>query len=91
MLGFLHLDNPKIDGLTGNERQPLNVDDPSGKSVKVNNHGYDISPSDPCHSFLCQGEQIYGVKHIDTKKFTNQKWMDSFKMQRADIQILLIQ
>lgn len=26
----------------------------------VNDHGYNVSPSDPCHGFSCVTEQIYG-------------------------------
>lgn len=31
----------------GTETNPYNTKEPHGKHVRVNNHGYDVSPDDP--------------------------------------------
>jgi len=61
MLGFLKKNgHPEVDGLTGDERNPYKVSEPNGKSVEVNQHGYNVSPDDPGHSWTATFEQIYG-------------------------------
>jgi len=59
-LGFLKRNISAIDGLNGNETQPYNTSDPNSKVIKVNENGFDTGPDDPCHSFNCITEQVYG-------------------------------
>lgn len=52
LLGWLKQDkNAAIDGLTGTETQPRDLNDPSKGSLPVTRNGYDVSPSDPKHNF----------------------------------------
>jgi phospholipase C len=60
ILGFLHLHRPEVDGLTGNEYNYVNLSQPDSSIVYVNNNPFDTGPDDPCHSFDCTTEQIYG-------------------------------
>jgi len=64
ILGWLKAKNADIDGLTGQESNPDNTKQPNGTIVKVNQHGYDVSPFDPEHDFTSTSEQIYGVTGI---------------------------
>jgi hypothetical protein len=55
-------DVPSINGLTGKETNPYNTSDPNSKVEQVNENGFDTGPDDPCHSFDCITEQVYGYK-----------------------------
>jgi phospholipase C len=59
-LGFMKRDVPAIEGLTGTESNLYNSSDPKSQSVTVNENGFDTGPDDPCHSFNCITEQVYG-------------------------------
>jgi phospholipase C len=59
LLGWLKQDkNPQIDGLTGTETQPRDINDASKGSLPVTRNGYDTSPSDPKHNFNDIATQI---------------------------------
>jgi len=67
MLGYLHLNYTKIDGLTGKENNHYKADDPSSTDVKVNENGFNTGPDDPGHSWEDTAEQIYGYIIEPTK------------------------
>jgi len=60
LLGWLHEEQPDIDGLTGDEWNALSTTDPNSQKLYVNKHGYDESPSDPNHDIDSTTEQIFG-------------------------------
>eukprot|EP01031_Cornospumella_fuschlensis_P027234 gene27234-32901_t len=52
LLGFLKADKKmNVEGLTGTESQPRDINDSSKGRVAVTRNGYDVSPDDPHHSF----------------------------------------
>ncbi|KAJ9563331.1 hypothetical protein OSB04_008491 [Centaurea solstitialis] len=59
MLGWMKSLNPEIDGVTGNESNPVSTANPdSGRLYQSNEAGY-IQP-DPGHSFQAVYEQVFG-------------------------------
>lgn len=60
LLGFLHKDNPNIDGLTGSESNPYSTTDPRSAVQPVNEYGFDTGPDDPEHGWAATAEQIFG-------------------------------
>jgi len=62
MLGFLKSINPEIDGLNGNEWNPVNATDPHSERVFVSPNAVYVDP-DPDHSIGGTTEQIFGVRH----------------------------
>jgi phospholipase C len=76
MLGWLHLNYSKIDGLTGKESNHYVAKDTSSKTVLVNQHGYDLGPDDPGHSWDDTAEEIYGETITGDTKGTPK--MDGF-------------
>jgi len=60
LLGWLHLKDSRIDGLTGKESNPIKVSEPHGKHVSVNQDGFDVGPDDPRHGWKETAYQIYG-------------------------------
>eukprot|EP00047_Mylnosiga_fluctuans_P005125 m.238581 g.238581 ORF g.238581 m.238581 type:complete len:524 (+) comp13323_c0_seq1:1-1572(+) len=59
-LGHLMKSNPNVDGLNGTQFNPEKPTDPSSKHVPVNYNAVDGGPDDPCHSFDCITQQIFG-------------------------------
>jgi len=63
MLGYMKKQVPEIEGLTGNESNPLNVSNPNSPVVTVTDKAPYISPYDPDHSMGGTTEGIFGVKY----------------------------
>jgi len=61
LLGWLKRENPEINGLTGNECNPMDTTDPTSQSVCVNDHQPYKIFIDPSHSVEGTAEQVYGV------------------------------
>ena len=59
-LGHLKSQNPAINGLDGTQGNPVNPAVPNSPFVPVNNDAVDGGPVDPCHSFECIVQQVYG-------------------------------
>ncbi|KAM1494828.1 hypothetical protein ACFXTI_029154 [Malus domestica] len=59
IFGWLKSTRPDIDGLNGNESNPISVSLPGSARVRVSNDAFFID-SDPGHSFQAIREQIYG-------------------------------
>lgn len=59
MLGWLKRLNPEIDGVTGQEWNPLNTTDPSSPRVFFRDDAEFVDP-DPGHSYQAIREQIFG-------------------------------
>lgn len=79
LLGHLGLTDKRIDGINGTEFNHVNPLDPSkSKKIYVDLHdAEDLGPDDPCHSFECITQQIYGFeKKMDDK--TSPVTMDGF-------------
>lgn len=66
ILGFLKSLNPEIDGLTGNESNPINPQDPNSRRIKVSfDAPYDIAMN-PGHSIKATNFEIWGsYKKVD--------------------------
>jgi len=60
MLGYLKQLNPNIDGLNGNETNPLNPSDPSSGYVQVSNTAGYVTSVDPGHSVHSTTTQLWG-------------------------------
>ncbi|XP_024534533.1 non-specific phospholipase C1 [Selaginella moellendorffii] len=59
MLGWLKKLNPEIDGLQGNESNPLSTTDPASRKIFVADTAEFVDP-DPGHSFQAITEQVFG-------------------------------
>ncbi|KAJ4773366.1 Non-specific phospholipase C4 [Rhynchospora pubera] len=64
MLGWMKAQNQEIDGVTGEESNPLSTSDPSSKTIYFKNEAEYVDP-DPGHSIQAIYEQVYGVQYID--------------------------
>ena len=60
LLGHLKAVNPSIDGCDETCSQPLQPQNASSSRVPTNYDAVDGGPDDPCHSFDCITQQIYG-------------------------------
>ncbi|XP_042504313.1 non-specific phospholipase C4-like [Macadamia integrifolia] len=60
MLGWMKSLNSEIDGVTGNESNPLSTTDPNSKRINFSNQSQYVDP-DPDHSFQSIYEQVFGV------------------------------
>ncbi|KAJ6804466.1 putative non-specific phospholipase C4 [Iris pallida] len=60
MLGWMKSLNPEIDGVTGQESNPLSTTDPSSKLVRFSDTAEYVDP-DPGHTIQDIYEQVYGV------------------------------
>lgn len=60
MLGWMKSLNPQIDGVTGQETNPISTTDPDSPLVHFNQNSEYVDP-DPGHSIQAIYEQIYGV------------------------------
>ncbi|KAF2291956.1 hypothetical protein GH714_042298 [Hevea brasiliensis] len=65
MLGWMKKINPEINGVDGNEWNPLNTGDPNSEKLFFKNQAEFVDP-DPGHSFQAIREQIFGSN--DTSK-----------------------
>lgn len=68
MMGFLKDEDPRIDGLTGNETQPVDPSDPSKGTLPINRGGRQFGDVNPGHEFHDVMEQMYGTDKPDTSK-----------------------
>ncbi|KAG5517377.1 hypothetical protein RHGRI_037952 [Rhododendron griersonianum] len=59
MLGWMKKLNPKINGVTGSESNPLSTTDPTSPLLYFRNQAHYVDP-DPGHSFQAIREQIFG-------------------------------
>lgn len=59
MLGWMKKLNPKINGVTGSESNPLSTTDPNSPLLYFRNQAHYVDP-DPGHSFQAIREQIFG-------------------------------
>ncbi|KAJ7522636.1 hypothetical protein O6H91_18G020800 [Diphasiastrum complanatum] len=81
MLGWLKRLNPEIDGLTGNESNPITAGDPNSLRIPITDTAEFIDP-DPGHSFQAIREQIFGSN--DTS--ANPPPMNGFAQQAETMQ-----
>lgn len=59
MLGWMRNLNPKINGVTGSESNPISTSDPNSPRVFFTNQSHLVDP-DPGHSFQAIREQVFG-------------------------------
>ncbi|KAM7522969.1 hypothetical protein LguiA_012871 [Lonicera macranthoides] len=59
MLGWMKNLNPKINGVTGSESNPISTSDPNSPRIFFTNQSHLVDP-DPGHSFQAIREQIFG-------------------------------
>ncbi|GAB4824828.1 Non-specific phospholipase C4 [Ancistrocladus abbreviatus] len=59
MLGWMKTVNPQIDGVTGEESNPLTTSDPNSKRINFGNASVYVDP-DPGHSIQDIYEQVFG-------------------------------
>lgn len=78
MLGFMKRIQPKIDGLTGTETNPLSLTDANAGVVQVSDQAPYIDPADPGHSFQDITLQIFGSQ---TETTANPPPMNGFAAQ----------
>ncbi|XP_058759937.1 non-specific phospholipase C1-like [Vicia villosa] len=76
VLGWLKSTRPDIDGLTGQETNPIRVSDPSSPKISVSNDAVFID-SDPGHSFQAIRAQIFG----SNESLSNPAPMNGFAQQ----------
>ncbi|CAB4312695.1 unnamed protein product [Prunus armeniaca] len=76
ILGWLKSTRPEIDGLTGNESNPLSVSNPNSLRVPVSSDAFFID-SDPGHSIQAIREQIFG----SNRSFEDPAPMNGFAQQ----------
>jgi len=61
MLGYLHKENPEIDGIRGNESNPYNPADPNSPVIVISDEAEYVDP-DPGHSQPATSQQIFGYE-----------------------------
>ncbi|GAB4859670.1 Non-specific phospholipase C4 [Ancistrocladus abbreviatus] len=59
ILGWMKAINPEINGVTGEESNPLSTSDPNSKRIKFGNGSVYVDP-DPGHSIQAIYEQVFG-------------------------------
>ncbi|KAH7863402.1 hypothetical protein Vadar_017045 [Vaccinium darrowii] len=86
ILGWMKSLNPEIDGVTGNESNPLSTSDPNSPRVYFGDRSGYVDP-DPGHSFDAIFEQVYGVPWSPSVASQNLKpTMEGFAQQAESIQ-----
>ncbi len=65
LLGHLGKTDPRIDGLNGQQSNPLDPTNPNSPKIGVNFHAVDDGPDDPCHSF---GITVKGRKEREKER-----------------------
>ncbi|KAL2491391.1 Non-specific phospholipase C3 [Abeliophyllum distichum] len=83
ILGWMKSLNPEIDGVTGNESNPLSTSDPNSTRIHYGNQSGYIEP-DPGHSFEATYEQIHGVQWKESQNLP--PTMEGFAHQAESIQ-----
>ncbi|CAA2957114.1 non-specific phospholipase C3-like [Olea europaea subsp. europaea] len=83
ILGWMKSINPEIDGVTGNESNPLSTSDPNSTRIHFDNQSGYVEP-DPGHSFEATYEQIYGVPWKESQNLP--PTMEGFAQQAETIQ-----
>ncbi|XP_043715292.1 non-specific phospholipase C4-like [Telopea speciosissima] len=84
MLGWMKSLNPEINGVIGNESNPLSTTDPNSKRIYFGNKSEYVDP-DPGHSFQEIYEQVFGVAWSESN--SGQKLtptMEGFAMQAEE-------
>ncbi|KAI5063893.1 hypothetical protein GOP47_0020563 [Adiantum capillus-veneris] len=64
MLGWMKKLNPEIDGVIGNESNPLSLSDPHSPRIYFSDTAEFVDP-DPGHSFQAIRQQIFGANGLD--------------------------
>ena len=82
MFGYGAQAGMKIDGLTGDETNPLSTLNPNGKRISVDDKSPYIGLCGPDHSTGGTTQKIFGLKAVLAKNFTDEK-MDGF-VERAN-------
>eukprot|EP01018_Ginkgo_biloba_P016424 Gb_29502 [translate_table: standard] len=82
MLGWMKRLNPEIDGITGQEWNPISTTDPNSAKVFFQDKSEYVDP-DPGHSFQAIREQVFG-NSTDTS--ANPPPMNGFAQQAESIQ-----
>lgn len=86
VLGWMKSLNPEIEGITGNESNPLSTSDPNSPRVYFGDRSAHIDP-DPGHSFEAIFEQVYGVPWSPSVASQNLKpTMEGFAQQAESIE-----
>lgn len=86
MLGWMKSFNPEIDGVTGNNSNPLSTSDPNSPRAYFGDQSGYVDP-DPGHSFDAIFEQVYGVPWSPSVASQNLKpTMEGFAQQAESIQ-----
>ncbi|KAJ4982107.1 hypothetical protein NE237_032944 [Protea cynaroides] len=84
MLGWMKPLNPEINGVTGNESNPLSTTDPNSKRIYFGNQSEYVDP-DPGHSFQEIYEQVFGVAWSESNSSqTLTPTMEGFAMQAEE-------
>lgn len=66
MLGWMKSVNPSIDGVTGQETNPISTTDPNSRLVHFGSGSEYVDP-DPGHSIQAIYEQVYGVPFVSAE------------------------
>ncbi|XP_043694343.1 non-specific phospholipase C3-like [Telopea speciosissima] len=81
MLGWMKSLNPEIDGVTGNESNPLSTSDPNSNRIYFRDQSQYVDP-DPDHSYQGIYEQVFGVAWSEENSGQNlEPTMQGFAMQ----------
>jgi len=83
MFGFMKTLNPEIDGLTGNETNPLSLTNPAAGVATVSAQAPFVDPADPGHSYQDIAVQIFGST---TDTTANPPPMNGFAANAESIQ-----
>jgi len=76
-MGWMKELNPEVNGLTGNEYNPMNTSDPSSPKVYVTKNAVDVGPS-PDHSVPASTDQVFGHGRIADMPNKYPALMDGF-------------
>lgn len=87
MLGWMKTLNPKIDGVTGQESNPLSTSQPDSNRIYFKNQSSNVEP-DPGHSFEAIYEQVFGQKWTveSSSQSVPAPTMEGFAQQAESIQ-----
>ncbi|XP_042475247.1 non-specific phospholipase C4-like isoform X2 [Macadamia integrifolia] len=84
MLGWMKSLNQEIDGITGNESNPLSSTDPNSKRIYFGDKSEYVDP-DPGHSYQEIYEQVFGVAWSESNSGQKLKpTMEGFAMQAEE-------
>ena len=71
MFGFSSTPSWKIDGLIGNESNPLDTRKPNGPSVRVSNNASQVVTCDPDHATSATTAKVFGKAAVAAGNLTN--------------------